>query len=275
MERVKFSVLLSTYEKENPKYLQECFKSIYDDQEVKPDEIVLIEDGPLTDDLYKVIENLKIKLKDTLKIISLEKNVRLGNALRIGVENCSNEIIARMDTDDIAYPDRFKKQINYILEHQDVDILGSYMSEFTEDINNIIAIKTAPLKNFEKYIKVRCPMNHPSVIFKKSKVLEVGNYIEVLYNEDMYLWGRMLASNCKFANMEDPLIYFRVTDDTYKRRGGLQYARAEIYIQKKFLKLGLVNEIEFLRNIILRNTVRVLPNKIRKIIYLLILRKKV
>lgn len=274
MDEIKFSVLLSVYKNEKPEYLIECFKSIYDNQELKPNEIVLVQDGPLTDELYEVIKKLKNQLKNILKIVPIEKNVRLGNALRIGIEKCSNEIIARMDTDDIAYPDRFKKQIEYLKKYPQTDILGSYMDEFIDNIDNIIAIKTAPLKDFKNYMKLRDPVNHPSVIFKKSKVIEAGNYIEILYNEDSYLWGRMLANNCQFANIDESLIYFRVNDDTYKRRGGLQYVKAEIQLQKEFLKLGIVTKLEFMRNIIIKNIVRVIPNKLRKKVYLTILRGK-
>lgn len=274
MNEIKFSVLLSVYRNERPEYLIECFKSIYDNQELKPNEIVLVQDGPLTDELYEVIKRLKNQLKNILKIVPLEKNVRLGNALKIGIENCTNEIVARMDTDDIAHPHRFKKQIEYLKKNSQIDVLGSYMDEFIDDITDIIALKTAPLNDFKNYMKLRDPVNHPSVIFKKSKVIEAGNYIEILYNEDSYLWGRMLANGCNFANIDESLIYFRVTDDTYKRRGGLQYIRAEIQLQKKLLELGIVNKIEFYRNIIIKNTVRIFPNKLRKIFYIKILRGK-
>lgn len=274
MEKMKFSVLLSVYRNEKPSHLIECFKSIYDKQELKPDEIVLVQDGPLTDELYEVIKNLKNQLNDILKIVPIAKNVRLGNALRVGIEKCSNEIIARMDTDDIAYPNRFKKQVSYLEENPEIDVLGTYMNEFIDNTANIVAIKTAPLENFKSYMKLRDPVNHPSVVFKKSKVIEAGNYIEILYNEDSYLWGRMLANGCKFANLDESLIYFRVNDDTYKRRGGIQYVKAEVQLQKELLRLGIVNKFEFLRNITLKNIVRIIPNELRKKIYLTILRGK-
>ena len=274
MEKTKFSVLLSVYKNENPNYLIECFKSIYDNQELKPDEIVLVQDGPLTDELYEAIKKLKNQLNNILKVVPIEKNVRLGNALRIGIEKCSNEIIARMDTDDIAYSNRFKKQIKYLEENSEIDVLGSYMSEFIDNITNIVAIKTAPLKDFKNYMKLRDPVNHPSVIFKKSKVIEAGNYIEILYNEDSYLWGRMLANGCQFANIDEPLIYFRVNDDTYRRRGGISYIKAEFQLQKEFLKIGITNKIEFYRNILIKNIIRILPNKLRKFFYMQILRSK-
>lgn len=271
-----FSVLLSVYYKEKPEFLEKSIESIYFNQTLKPNEIILVEDGVLTKELYLTIEKLKAKIgKNIFKIISLKKNMGLGNALKVGIEKCSNELIARMDTDDISYPNRFEKQINFFKENPDTDVLGTFMSEFIEDINNVICIKDAPNNktDMKKYMKLRDPVNHPSVMFKKAKVLEAGNYKEIFLNEDSYLWGRMLSKNCIFKNIQEPLVYFRITDDTYKRRGGWKYIKAEYGLQKEFLKLGIINKIEFIRNVTLKNIVRLIPNQLRKFIYLKILRK--
>lgn len=271
-----FSVLLSVYQKEKAEYLRESIESIYFNQVLKPNEIILVEDGPLTEKLYSTIEELRLKIgKNIFKTIKLEKNMGLGNALRIGIEKCSNELIARMDTDDIAYFNRFEEQINYFKEFPETDVLGSFMSEFVNNTKNIICIKDAPNNNInmKKYMKLRDPVNHPSVMFKKSKVLEAGNYKEIFLNEDSYLWGRMLNKGCIFRNIQEPLVYFRTTDDTYKRRGGWKYIKAEYGLQKEFLKLGIINKIEFIRNITLKNIIRLMPNSLRKFIYLKVLRK--
>lgn len=271
-----FSVLLSVYQKEKAEYLKEAIESVYFNQILKPNEIILVEDGPLTEKLYSTIVDLKLKIgKNILKTVKLEKNMGLGNALRIGIEKCSNELIARMDTDDIAYPNRFEEQINYFKNYPETDVLGTFMSEFVDNIENIICIKDAPNNSIDmkKYMKLRDPVNHPSVMFKKSKVLEAGNYKEIFLNEDSYLWGRMLSKGCIFRNIQEPLVYFRTTDDTYKRRGGWKYIKAEYGLQKEFLKLGIINKAEFIRNITLKNIVRLVPNGVRKFIYLKILRK--
>lgn len=271
-----FSVLLSVYYKEKSEYLKKSIESIYFGQTLKPNEIILIEDGPLTKELYFTIENLKNNIgKEILKTIKLEKNMGLGNALKIGIENCSNEFVARMDTDDIAYPNRFEEQIKYFKNYPETDVLGTFMSEFTDNINNIICIKDAPdnRTDMKKYMKLRDPVNHPSVMLKKSKVLEAGNYKEIFLNEDSYLWGRMLNKGCVFRNICEPLVYFRTTNDTYKRRGGWKYIKAEYGLQKEFLKLGIINKVEFIRNITLKNIIRLIPNLLRKFIYLRLLRK--
>ena len=269
----KFSVLLSVYYKEKSENLREAFLSIYDNQILKPDEIVLVEDGELTEDLYLEIDNLKKKLKEKLKILKLEKNSGLGEALKQGILICSNEYIARMDTDDIATTERFLKQMEYLEEHPEVDVLGTYMKEFIENTKNVICIKEAPTENIENFMKYRDPVNHPTVIFKKSKVIEAGNYQEIFLNEDSYLWRRMLKKGAKFANIPDSLLYFRITEDTYKRRGGWKYVKAEWELQNKYLELGVINKIEFWKNICLKSCVRLMPNFLRKFIYLKILRK--
>ncbi len=271
-----FSVLLSVYYKEKPEYLKKSIESIFFNQTLKPNEIILVEDGPLTEELYSAIESLRNKVGNKiLKTVKLEKNMGLGNALKVGIEKCSNELIARMDTDDIAYSNRFEKQINYLKEYPETDVLGSFMSEFVNDINNIICIKDAPNNktDMKKYMKLRDPVNHPSVMLKKSKVLEAGNYKEIFLNEDSYLWGRMLSKGFIFRNIQEPLVYFRTTNDTYKRRGGWKYIKAEYGLQKEFLKLGIINRLEFLRNITLKNIIRLIPNSLRKFIYLKLLRK--
>lgn len=272
----KFSVLLSVYHKEDPTFLKESIESIYFSQTLKPDEIILVEDGPLNEELYEVIDDLEKRIgKNIFKTLPLEKNMGLGNALNRGLLKCENEYVMRMDTDDIAYPERFEKQMKYMKDHPEVDVLGSYMSEFTGNIDNIICLKTSPSNdtNMKKYMRFRDPVNHPSVLFKKSKVLEAGNYKEIFLNEDSYLWARMLANNCVFNNIEEPLVYFRVSDDTYQRRGGWKYVKAEWKLQKEYLRLGLINNFKLIVNMILKGTVRLVPNDLRKILYLKLLRK--
>ena len=273
-ENLKFSVLLSVYSKEKRKNLELSLKSIYDDQILKPDEIVLVEDGPLTEELYAEINHQLDRLKGILKIVKLEKNSGLGNALKEGVLHCTYEWIARMDTDDIAYPNRFEKQIRFLEKNKDIDVLGSYMSEFSTSITEILFTKDAPTVNLEEYMKYRDPVNHPSVVFRKKKVLEAGNYKEIFLNEDTYLWVRMIAKGAKFANIPEPLVYFRINNDTYRRRGGWKYVKAEWKIQKELLRFGITNKFEFTKNVILKTSVRLMPNFVRKFIYIKFLRKR-
>ena len=243
--KIEFSVLMSVYYKEKRENLKQCFKSIYENQTLKPNEIILIEDGQLTEELYEEIKIQKEKLKEILKIIKIDKNLGLGNALKIGVLKSKYEWIARMDTDDIAYPERFFKQVTFLENNPQIDVLGTFMTEFSGDISNKICVKDAPLDKIEKFII-----------------------------EDYYLWIRMFAKGAKFANIPEELIYFRVDDNTFKRRGGWKDVKAEWILQKKCLELGLTNRIEFWENIILKTIVKMAPNFVRKFIYIKFLRKK-
>ena len=271
--KIEFSVLMSVYYKEKRENLKQCFESIYEKQTLKPNEIILIEDGQLTEELYEEIEIQKIKLKEILRTIKIEENSGLGNALKIGVLNCKYDWIARMDTDDIAYPERFLKQVTFLENNPQVDVLGSFMTEFSGEISNKICVKDALLDRIEKFIKYRSPINHPSAFLRKSKVLEAGNYEEKFIIEDYYLWIRMFSIGAKFTNIPEELIYFRVDDNTFKRRGGWKDVKAEWILQEKCLELGITNRIEFWENIILKTIVKMSPNFIRKFIYLNFLRK--
>jgi len=274
LKDIKFSVLMSVYKNEKAEFLKEALKSIYDNQILKPNEIILVQDGPLTEELYKKIDEYVTKYSGVLRVVPLEKNVGLGNALNVGLEACSNELVARMDTDDISLPERFKVQVDYMKDNPDVDVLGSSLLEFENTPDNIIAEKKAPVRNIEDYIKFRNPMNHPTVIFRRSKVLSAGNYKEINLFEDYYLWARMFTKGYKLANIESPLLYFRTSLDTYKRRGGMKYVEAECNLQNEFLNIRLISHFEYFRNIILRNLGRLVPNFVRKELYKKILRSK-
>lgn len=268
-----FSVLMSVYKNEKADYMKLALESIYTEQILKPNEIILVQDGPLTEELYELIDKYKEKYKGILKTIPLEKNLGLGNALNIGLKKCSYEMVARMDTDDIAFPERFEKQIKYMSENKGVGVLGSSLLEFKGSVENILSKKVTPIKDIEKYIKFRNPINHPTVVFRKSEVIRVGSYKDINLFEDWYLWARMFVNGSKIKNLEEPLLYFRTSLEMFERRGGWKYVKAESKLQKEFLNLGLINNLEYVRNMIIRNVGKVVPNKIRKVLYLKFLRK--
>ena len=207
---MNFSVLMSIYKKEEPKYFNRAMQSIWDEQTVKPDEIVLVQDGPLTDGLHKAIDEWKAKIGEVFKTVPLEKNVGLGDALNAGIKHCSYELIARMDTDDISIPNRFEKQLK-AFENNYIDICSSWVSEFDSDENEIISYRKLPEKHNEiiVYSKMRSPINHPAVMYKKSIVEKAGGYKHMLWMEDYYLWARMLLSGAKFYNIQEPLVNMR------------------------------------------------------------------
>lgn len=272
---VRFSVLMSVYRKENPVFLRKSLNSVFS-QTLPANEIVLVEDGPLTDELYEVIDEFR-ESQSTLKIVSLEQNQGLGNALNEGMKHCSFEIIARMDTDDICYPDRFEKQISYMECHFDVDVVGCWTQEFYEDLEGhkvITSLKKFPNTVWHniKYCTKRYPVEHPAVVLRKKAVLAVGGYQHCYLFEDYHLWARMFVNGSKFYNLQEPLLFFRISNESFKRRGGYRYAMSEYNALKEFCRIGFLSKKDFLFAVITRFPVRLLPNGIRKVLYNLFLR---
>ena len=272
MKEIKFSVLMSVYYKEKPEYLKAAIDSVLE-QTLPANEIVLVEDGPLTEELYEVIEYYKNNY-DFFKVVKLEKNVGLGNALNIGLKNCSYDYVARMDTDDICLPNRFEVQINYLKENPNIDIIGSNMIEYDEEMKNVVSKKIVPETHIEiiKYSKSRNPMNHPTIVYKKNKVLEVNSYEDYLYFEDYYLWAKMIKNGCVFYNIQKELYKFRAGSSMFKRRGGLKYLKCIKKMEKGLLNLGLINKIEYYKNILIRYFISLSPNFIRTFFYKILLR---
>lgn len=272
---MNFSVLMSIYHKENPAFLNQCFISIWTEQTTKPNQIVLVKDGVLTPELEQVILVWKEKLDDVLKTIPLDTNVGLGKALNIGLEYCICDWVFRMDTDDICAPERFCKQTEFIVNNPNIDIVGGQIIEFENQINNSQTIKYVPLthKNIVRYAKSRNPLNHMTVAFKKSAVQKVGGYRHAPLYEDYDLWVRLLLSQYQFANLSDVLVYARAGNAMYERRGGLNYIKSEIQMQKRFYTLGFLTTFQMCKNLAIRLPVRLLPNGIRAFVYQVLLRK--
>lgn len=273
---LKFSVLMSVYYKENPSWFRIALDSVIK-QTLQPNEIVLVEDGKLTDELYKVIEEYKNQYSNLFKIIPLEKNSGLGEALRVGILNCSNGLIARMDTDDIARNDRFEKQIKFFQEHTNVDLVGSWISEFEDNPNKVISYRQLPTEHQEiyKFGQFRCPVNHMTVMYKKNAVLQAGNYQTFKNIEDYYLWGRMLKQGAIFANIPECLVNVRAGNSMLKRRANLTYFfNSEFPLHTELYRMGFINLKQYLRNISSKFLLRAIPQWAMAIIYRKFLRKE-
>lgn len=270
---MKFSVLMSVYFKENPKYLSEAIESVLN-QTVMPSEIVIVKDGKLSGDLDHVINNYIEKYKNLFKIIELKENQGLGVALEKGIIACSYEIIARMDTDDISKNDRFEKQLK-IMEEKSLDIVGSNISEFDGEEENIISQRLVPetLEEIKKFSKRRNPFNHMTVMYKKESILNAGNYKEFLWFEDYNLWVRALLKGANCYNIQENLVNARTGREMFSRRGGIKYIKQEIKMQKFMVKNKYISLYTYCTNILERIFIRVLPNKIRETIYLIFLRE--
>jgi len=273
----QFSVCTSVYKNDKPEFVMEALNSMLVHQSIKPSEIVLVQDGPVPDDLADLLHEYEGKYTEVFNIIRLEKNGGLGNALKLGVENAKYDLCARMDSDDICLPDRFEKQLAYLEAHPDCDIVGGQMTEFIDTPDNIVGRREVPLTNEEIYefMKSRCALNHVTVMFRKEAVLKVGNYQDWFWNEDYYLWVRMMMHHCVFANIRDVAVNVRSGANQYARRGGKKYFDSEIGIKKLMLEKGMISRKEYLINYIERFIIQLmLPNSVRGWVFRTFARKR-
>lgn len=261
---MKFSVLMSVYKNETVSHFKLAMESILN-QTVLPDEIVLMRDGPVSPEMQEMIDEF-VRDNSIISYYPLKDNKGLGNALRIGVTRARNEYIARMDTDDIALPNRFEKQTEFMECHPEISVCGGQIIEFIGDINKKAGKREVPLyhKEIEAFMKKRNAFNHMTVMFKKQDVINAGNYIEVHYIEDYYLWCRMLIGGYRFANLPDTLVYVRTDESMYRRRGGYKYFKSWKMIEKYKLNNHMISPGNFISTIAMRFVVQVLvPTKLR------------
>ncbi len=261
-----FSVAISVYEKDNPEWFAKALESVID-QTVKPDEIIIVVDGPVPKAIQEVINKYVAYGKSMgvkIRVLKLSENKGHGIARRTGIKNCRNELIAIMDADDICVSNRFEQQLKFF-ESEEYDIVGGDIAEFIEE-GNSISYRKVP-KNHQdiiSYMKTRCPMNQVTVMFKKSAVESAGGYRDWYCDEDYYLWLRMYLNKAKFANTGTVLVNVRIGEDMYQRRGGIKYFRSEAKLQKWMLRNNVINFSTYLMNVGKRFIVQVLmPNKVR------------
>ena len=272
IKNMEFSVLIPIYKKEEPRHLRECLDSLYN-QTLPATEIILVEDGPLTSELDDIVAKSQQDHPE-LKTVKLAQNGGIGHALNEGLKHCSYDLVARMDADDICKPDRFGTQVRFLEDHPEYDIVGSWADEFSDNISNILSTRKLP-EDHEAIIqfgKKRNPMNHPTVMFRHQAVKAAGYYIHSPQVEDYDLWVRMMLRGSRFYNIQRSLLYFRMSDDFARRRGGWNYSRREIPLQFSFYKKGYISWWRMSLNIIIRTIIRMLPSRWRRKIYLRLLR---
>ena len=264
----QYSVLMSVYYKEKGKFLCEAINSIWA-QTIPTDDFVLVCDGPLTPELDKVIEGME-KDHPELRVIRLEKNGGLGNALNIGIKQCKNELVARMDSDDISRPDRCERQLEMFKSHPEISICSGTIEEFTSSTDVIIGKRELP--EHDEKIKVfsrkRNPFNHPAVMFRKTIIEAAGGYNESFHLfEDYYLWIRVFLKGAVGYNIREPILYMRTPEDMYIRRGGYSYTLNMLRFHVWLLSCGWTKVLDFIIGAIPHAVVCILPNKIRGTIY--------
>ncbi|MBQ9936236.1 MAG: glycosyltransferase [Lachnospiraceae bacterium] len=271
----KYSVLMSVYYKERPEWLDYSISSMMN-QTIMPDEFVLVEDGPLTEELDEVVCKYTQMYEKKFKVVKIPQNGGLGLALQRGVEECSYEYIARMDSDDYSFPNRIEEQFKAYEMDPSLGLVGSNVEEFEENIENINCSVILPekQKDIYKFSKKRCPFRHPSLLYKKSEVIAAGNYRDFYLCEDYDLYVRMLRNDCKCYNIQKPLVYMRVNSDFYKRRGGWRYMKTILKFKNEQLRIGYFSLFDYLRSTIPHVIVCLMSNNLRDWVYRNLLRKK-
>lgn len=271
---IKFSVLMSLYAAEQPEYLRQSLQSLA--KQTRPaDEIILVYDGAVGAELEAAATAFQATLP--LKIFRLPENAGLGRALAAGATQCAHEWIFRMDTDDIAAPDRFAKQCAYLAAHPDTDVLGGQIAEFDrQPENQIPSRRSVPLshKEIARRARTRNPINHMTAAIRTAALTAAGGYRHAPLYEDYDLWVRMLLNGSRFANLPDTLVYARAGAAMYRRRGGWQYARTEAAMQYLFYRRGFLTLPQLARNLALRLPLRLLPPSFRALIYQTLLRNR-
>ncbi|MDE6536354.1 MAG: glycosyltransferase [Muribaculaceae bacterium] len=269
---MKFSVLMSVYAKDRPEWLKESLDSVFS-QTFKADEVVLVIDGPVGEDLRRVINETE-KIHPELKVAPLAENGGLGKALNHGLKICSNNIIVRMDADDISLPQRFECLIDTFERFPGVDAVSSWIDEFEDNPSNIVSSRKLPEFPYElgEFARDRCPLNHPASAFKKSSILLAGGYQHLPLYEDYYLWARMLKSGLRMYNIQKSLLLMRTSSDMYNRRGGWKYARYSLNFLNEMHRMGFISRFRQIKLGLIRTTVCLIPGNVRKFIYRRILR---
>lgn len=258
-----FSVSMCVYGKDNPAHFRTAVESVLN-QTVRPEEIVLVVDGPVPEALDEVIR--AFAEHPGFRVVRLEKNMGHGHARRIGLEQCTHELVALMDADDISVPARFERQLSAFEKDSSLSIVGGQITEFIDDPEKPVSRREVPLDDtqIKEYMKVRCPMNQVTVMFKKANVDAVGGFVDWYCEEDYYLWLRMLLAKMKFGNVDEVLVQVRVGEAMYQRRGGWRYFVSEAKLQGYMLKNGVINPVTYAMNVAKRLIVQVLlPNRVR------------
>lgn len=267
-----YSVLMSVYSKEKPEYLRESIDSMLR-QTLLTDDFVLIEDGKLTDELETVVKYYENTYPEIIHVFRRDNNLGLGLSLQEGVLKCKNEIIARMDSDDYSVPSRCKTELNLINDGS--DLVGSGIKEFEGNIDNVKNEKNMPisLEDIKQYSRYRNPFNHSTVMFRKNAILKAGNYRNLTKLEDYDLWMRVLYQNGRVCNYPDPLVYMRVNDDFYRRRGGKENLRSHINLRKELYMRKQICLKECFFGCFLILVRSICPRKLKLFIYRKVLRK--
>lgn len=271
---MKYSVLMSLYIEEKPEYLRQSLDSMLN-QTAPPDEIVLVEDGPLTGELYAVLDEYTKAYPRVIHRCRNKENKGLGVSLNRGLKVCRNELVARMDTDDISKPDRCRKQLERFAKKPELAVVGCYMDEFSGDVSNVLSCRRVPLttKEIRQFAKRRSAFNHAGVMYRRSQVLEQGGYAPLRRNQDVDLFGRMLYAGNEAENIDEPLLWCRCGDAFARRRKSWENTWSYIATIGKFWRMGYAGFSDFAAVAVSQAGLYLMPVRMQNYIYKKLLRK--
>ena len=261
-----FSLLVPVYDGDRPDHIRRAFRSAVHDQTVRPDQVIIIRDGPVRAELAECLDELSTDSPVPLTLVPMPRNSGLGPALDQGLAASWFDVIARMDADDVAMPHRFEVELP-LIEH--ADIVGAGLLEFGEDTDDIVGQRVPPTDpdQIRRYARMHDPFNHPTVVFRRHAVLAAGGYGDLPLMEDYALFARMLQGGARAVNVAEPLVYYRVGASAFKRRGGTGLLRSELRLQREFLRRGFTSHAEYVRNVIVRGGYRLIPWWCRRAVY--------
>lgn len=262
-----FSLLLAVWGRDDPGFLRDAFTSSVQEQTRRPDQVVLVQDGPVPHELAEAIRELVHESPVPVDHVVMDDNVGLGPALDRGLAACDHEIVARMDADDVSLPTRFARQVPVV--EAGADIVGSGLLEFASSRDEVVGRRTPPTDPDEirRVIGFRDPFNHPTVVYRRSAVQAAGGYTDIALMEDYLLFARMLEAGARPANLAEPLVCYRVGAGAYARRGGRQLLRSELAVQRRFHELGITTRGQYMRNVVVRGGYRLVPEPLRRLAY--------
>jgi len=265
--REPFSVLLPCYVADTPDALEAAFVSVTTGQTRRPDQVVLVQDGPVSEQLGGRITELVERSVTPTTLVVLSTNLGLGVALARGLEACEHDIVARMDADDVSEPERFELQIPLV--EGGVDVVGSALLEFQTSPEVVVgsrAVLTDPA-DIVRQARLRQTFNHPSVVYRASVVVQVGGYEDLPGLEDYLLFAKMIMAGARVGNVARPLVRYRVSEGAYGRRGGWRILRSELRLQRRFRAMGFTTRAQYARNVTVRGVYRLVPEQVRRTAY--------
>lgn len=261
-----FALLISVYDGDRPDYIRQALRSAVDDQTVRPDQVIIVRDGQVRDELAVCLADIMAHCQVPVTFIPLDHNGGLGPALNEGLKASSFDVVARMDADDIAMPHRFAVQLPLM---QDADIVGAGLLEFVTDTDDVVGQRVPPVDpgHIARYARMHDPFNHPTVVYRREAVLAAGGYTSLPLMEDYSLFARMIQAGARTRNVAEPLVYYRVGQSAFRRRGGTALLRSELALQREFLSSGFTTPAGYLRNVMVRGGYRLVPWWLRRAIY--------